>query len=90
MNTKTLMTIKTEKKLKIAARKTAERLGFSLGTLMNAYLRQLVRTEEVNFSVNYNPTARLLNSIRIAEKELASGKLNRFKDVEELISDLRS
>ena len=39
---KTVVTIKTEKKLKDQAQKVAKIMGFSLGTLVNAYLRQLV------------------------------------------------
>ena len=90
MNTKTLMTIKTEKSLKVAAQKTAENLGFSLGTLVNAYLRQLVRTKEISFSANYQPSQRLVRSLRGAEKELSSGKLKKFKTVDALMADLRS
>ena len=84
------MTIKTEKSLKSAAQKTAENLGFSLGTLVNAYLKQLVRTKEISFSSNYRPSSRLIKSLYDAEKELASGKLKKFKSVDALMADLRS
>ncbi|MEK7645199.1 MAG: hypothetical protein AAB391_02685 [Patescibacteria group bacterium] len=84
------MTTKVDKRLKVAAQKTAEELGFQLGTIVNAYLRQFVRTKEVSFSMNLRPTRRLLRSIEIAEKELASGKLKKFTDIEDLLADLNS
>lgn len=45
------MTIKTEKKLKGKAQKIARDLGFPLGTLVNAFLRQFVRNKTVYFTV---------------------------------------
>jgi addiction module RelB/DinJ family antitoxin len=84
------MTTKVDRKLKVAAQKTAEDMGFQLGTLVNAFLRQFVRTKEVSFSMNHRPTRRLLRSIEIAEKELASGKLKKFSDIEDLLANLNS
>jgi DNA-damage-inducible protein J len=93
MNTKTLMTIKTDKIIKLKAQKTAEELGFSLGTLVNAYLKQFVRTKRVDFSVeSYIPnkkTARLLDK---AMKDIQEGKnlSRKFTSVDDLMQDLLS
>lgn len=47
---KTVVTIKTEKTLKEKAQKIAKELGFPLGTLINAFLRQFVRNKTVYFT----------------------------------------
>lgn len=50
----TVMSIKTEKELKAKAQKLSKKLGFPLGTLINAFLRQFVRNKTVYFSMNSN------------------------------------
>ena len=42
MNTKTTITIKTDKKLRDAAKRTAMKLGIPLTTVMNAQLARFV------------------------------------------------
>jgi antitoxin component of RelBE/YafQ-DinJ toxin-antitoxin module len=89
MNTKTLMTIKMDKSLKQAAQDTASEIGIPLGTLVNSFLKQLVRTKEVILSAEYTPTPGLLASIAQGEKELSMGKLKSMS-FNELIRDLKS
>ena len=63
---KTLINIKTEKKLKKNAQKVAGELGLPLGTILNAYLRELVREKRVVFSIPELPnihTRKLLENI---------------------------
>ena len=74
-NSKTLLTVKTDKQLKRAAQAVAGELGGSLGTLVNSYLKQVVRTKEITLSASLRPTRALEASIAAAEAELASGKL---------------
>jgi addiction module RelB/DinJ family antitoxin len=45
----TVMSIKTDKKIKEKAMKIAKSMGFSLSSLVNAYLRQFVKTKTVHF-----------------------------------------
>ncbi|MFA6554056.1 MAG: type II toxin-antitoxin system RelB/DinJ family antitoxin [Candidatus Paceibacterota bacterium] len=89
-NTKTLITVKTDKDLKLAAQETAKEIGISLGTLINSFLKQFVRNKEVNFSVSYKPTAYLKAAIAEAEKEYAEGNFKTAHSVEELMEELRS
>ena len=49
MNT-AVINIRTDLGLKSAAQKVAEELGFSISSLVNAYLKQLVKTKTVHFS----------------------------------------
>jgi addiction module RelB/DinJ family antitoxin len=46
----TLMSLKTDKRIKEKAQKIAKSMGFSLGTLLNAFLRQFIREKEISFS----------------------------------------
>ena len=50
----------------IGAKIIQKELGFSLGTLVNALLKQFVRNREVNISSEYRPTPELIASIREA------------------------
>lgn len=89
-HTKTLLTVKTDKSLKQAAQETAAELGFSLGTLVNALLRQFVRTKEVNFSASYTPTPYLKAIIEEVEKERAEGHLSKPLPLDEFLAELNS
>ena len=88
MNTKTLLTVKTDKTLKKAAQDVAEELGFSLGTLVNSFLKQFVRDKEVSFSISYRPSKYLIDSIEEARKDFAKGDFKSFKNIDELRKDL--
>jgi addiction module RelB/DinJ family antitoxin len=85
-NTKTLLTIKIDKKLKEAAKKTAAEFGLPLGTMVNMLLRDTTRRGELDLELR--PTPRLRRSIREAEREWKSGKMKVFNSAEELIADL--
>ena len=56
---KTVLNIKTDKKVKEEAQKAARELGLPLGTIINAYLRELAREKRVLFSVPPVPNRRL-------------------------------
>jgi len=69
---KTLLNIKTDKKVKEEAQKVAKELGLPLGTIINAYLRDLAREKRVLFSVPPSPnprTQRLLKKILSGAKQ---------------------
>jgi addiction module RelB/DinJ family antitoxin len=51
---RTIINIKAEKTVKEEAQKTAKELGLSLSTLINAYLKQFIRTKRVYFSLAPN------------------------------------
>ena len=70
----TVMSLKTDKRLKEEAQKLAKKIGFPLGTLINAFLRQFIRDKAVHFSTE--PTIPMSKAL---EKEL--GKIE--KDIKE-------
>ena len=62
-NTKTLITVKVDKILKIAGQVATKEIGIPLGTLINCFLKQFVRTGEENFSIPYKTIKRLKRGI---------------------------
>lgn len=90
MNTKTLLTIKTDKVIKEMAQSVAEEIGVPLSTVMNAFLKQFVRDKEVSFSASYNPSPYLREMIAISEKEFAEGKFTSSNGVDQLMKNLES
>ncbi|MCK5059884.1 MAG: type II toxin-antitoxin system RelB/DinJ family antitoxin [Candidatus Pacebacteria bacterium] len=70
---KTILNIKTDKDVKLGAKRAAEELGVPLGTIINAFLRQLARDKEVTFSVPYKPTAYLTRVLSETEREWKKG-----------------
>ena len=55
MNTKTTITFKTEKKLRDAAKRQADKLGIPLTTVLNAQLADFVRAERFEVSLTPRP-----------------------------------
>ena len=88
---KTIINIKTDKIVKMEAKRAAEELGMPLGTLVNAFLRQLGRDKEIAFSAPYKPTKYLEKIITEAEHEFKAGKMRGpFATVGQLRKDLES
>ena len=50
MSNKTIINIKADKEVKDQAKRLAERLGVPLSTVINSFLKQFIRSEEVTFS----------------------------------------
>ncbi|OGG79228.1 hypothetical protein A3J11_01280 [Candidatus Kaiserbacteria bacterium RIFCSPLOWO2_02_FULL_55_12] len=88
MSTKTTITIKTDKKLRDAAKCTAAKLGIPLTTVMNAQLAQFV--SEGRFEVSLTPRPE-----KIREWERMSEEMDRhperskaYDNVEDLLAGL--
>lgn len=89
MNTKTLLTIKTDKVIKNLAQEVAGEIGVPLSTVINAFLKQFVRDREVSFSASYKPSAYLRKVIENSEKELAEGKIMFHKGAASSLKSLK-
>ena len=73
---KTILSIKTDKSLKLQAQKTAEEFGIPLGTILNAFLRQFVRNKEISLDISYQPTEYLVDILNEAESDFKKGLAN--------------
>ncbi len=87
---KTLLSVKTDVSLKRAAKETAEELGLSLGTAVNAFLRQFVRERAITLSASYTPSIYLREVLAEAERDLGAGKFSKkLNGAEALLLDLK-
>jgi addiction module RelB/DinJ family antitoxin len=78
MNTAVIIA-KTEPQVKIKAQKIAKDLGLSLSSLINAWLRQLIKTKTVVFSAvskSEEPTQYLLDSLRESKRDIKAGRVS--------------
>ena len=89
MNT-AVINIKTDIKMKAMAQRVASQLGFSLSSLINAYLRDLVRSKSVHFTLKEEPSEYLLRVLEASEKNRQAGRVSpRFKTAKEAITWLK-
>ncbi len=89
MNTASIL-IKTDPEVKEAAKKTAEDLGYSLSSLLNAFLRQFVKTKAITFSaqeLDEVPNAHTRALLKQAEEDRKAGKASPiFHSADEMIA----
>jgi addiction module RelB/DinJ family antitoxin len=71
---KTIINIKADKKVKEQAQELAERLGVPLSTIINSFLKQFIRTEEVTFSAAHTMTPELGAVLKQVEADREKGK----------------
>ena len=71
---KTLLNVKTDVKLKQEAQKVAQELGLPLGTIINAYLRNLIREKKVVFSSPPTPNKKTQKLLRKIDADIRSRK----------------
>lgn len=81
-----VINIKTETETKQKVQHLASELGVSLSALINAYLKQLVRTKRVELSIDETPSDYLITIIKKAEENLKHGKASPvFRTGEEAV-----
>ena len=86
MNT-AVINIKVEPTIKKQAQKLAEELGLSLSGLINGYLRTLIRTKTVTFSLSEEPSDYLIQALKESEKDIKAGHVSpTFTKVEDSIA----
>lgn len=87
-----VINIKTDPKIKLKAQKVAARMGLSLSGMLNGYLRQLIKTETIHFSLKKEeqPSEWLVQSIKEARAEVARGDYYSFDNVKDSLDFLDS
>lgn len=86
---KTVITIKTDTSLKTEARKAAEEFGIPLGTIINSFLKQFIRTKEISLDLSYKPNKHLSKILEAAELELSNNKNIETTTAPSFISHLK-
>lgn len=90
MKDMTVMSLKIDRNLKESAQKTAAEFGLPLGTMINALLREIVRTRTFTVSLEERPSAWLKNEIAEGKKDYANGDYETATTVEELDAIFKS
>lgn len=72
--TKAVINIKTDKEVKKNAQKLAEEVGLSLSDVLNASLRNFIRTRELHISAVPRMTPELEKLLEEAERDIKTGK----------------
>jgi addiction module RelB/DinJ family antitoxin len=83
----TTLTIKTNKTLRDAAKKTAIELGLPLGTVLNALMRQFVRDKEIMLSARV-PNAETRRAMRGVRERKDIETFNSFEQWEKNMRSL--
>jgi addiction module RelB/DinJ family antitoxin len=74
-----VINIKVEPRVKAKAQEVASDLGFSLSSLINGYLRQLITTKTIHFSLqDEEPSEYLIKALRESEEQRKRGKFKSF------------
>ncbi|MGH7238335.1 MAG: hypothetical protein ACREGF_07410 [Candidatus Saccharimonadales bacterium] len=73
-NDSTVLSLKTKKQVKELAQMRAKQLGIPLGTLVNAFLRDLGQTGEVHFTISEPVTSKMAKIIEEMRAEVARGE----------------
>lgn len=94
MSQKIVMSIKTDKEIKEKAQAIAKQMGFSLGTLLSAYLHNFVIHKTVYFSAEpvFNMSKKTEKELDSIEKDIKTKKnlSKKYKDVNQALSYLKS
>lgn len=72
----TILNIKTAKDLKVQAQSIAEELGVPLSTIINSFLKQLVRERKLVLDIDYP-----VNPVLVREWEVVSNDAKNGKNV---------
>jgi len=85
-----VLSVKIDPKVKHAAQKVADKLGFSLSAIVNASLKNLARNKTVSYSL-LEPSPMLKKAILEAHKDRTLGKsIGSFNNVSDFMKSLNS
>ena len=85
----TILNIKIDPKIKMKAKKIAEEFGISLSAMVNASLREVIRTKTLYLNANEEkPYRSLIAAIKSAERDERNGKTINFSSGQEALKFL--
>lgn len=86
----TVISVRTDKKIKNEATEVAKSAGISLSTLINSYLRQIIATRRIEIYAPEPMTPELESVIAEVEAELKEGKVSKeFSNARDFLTDLK-
>jgi addiction module RelB/DinJ family antitoxin len=77
-----VINIKIEPRVKKQAKKVAADLGFNLSSLLNGYLKHLIKTKAIHFSSKPEgePTKYMISSLKESERDVKAGRVSPVFD----------
>ena len=89
---KVVINFKVDKEVKEEAQKLARDLGVPLSTIINAQIKQMLRSRTVTLTTDLKPTPYLEKILREVEKDLKTGKNISpiFESAEEMFAHLEN
>ena len=88
MNNTAVINVKVNPELKTQAQNLAEELGFSLSSLINACLKQIVRSGSVSFSVSEEPTEYMIKALKESKADIKAGRVVSFENGKDALTYL--
>jgi len=86
----TVISVRTDKKIKKDATEVAKSAGISLSALINSYLRQIIATRRIEIYAPEPMTPKLEGLISEVESELENGKVSKeFSNAKDFLADLK-
>jgi len=85
-----VINIKTEMELKTQAQAIAADLGFSLSSLVNAFLKEITRTRAISFSLarGEEPSDYLIQTLKESEEDRLAGRYHSFSNADDAVTFL--
>lgn len=82
MNT-AVINIKTEPQVKKKAQVVAEEMGISLSSLINGFLRHLIKTKTVTFTAHEEPSPWLIQALKESREDIKAGRVISFENIDQ-------
>jgi addiction module RelB/DinJ family antitoxin len=86
-----MISVRVDADTKVAVQEVLETIGLKLGTVINAYLRQIALTRKVEFYAPEMMTPHLEKLIASIEKEIKTGQVSpKFDNTDDFLNSLKS
>ncbi len=87
----TVISIRIDADVKASAQEVAKSAGLTLGTIVNAYLRQVAATRRIEIFAPEPMSPKLEGYIAEVERQIARGEVSKtFTSIDDFINDLKS
>jgi len=88
MTNTAVINVKVNPELKVQAQNLAEEFGFSLSSLVNACLKQIVRTRTVSFDASEEPSEYMIKALKESKADIKAGRVVSFESGKEALKYL--
>ncbi len=79
MNT-AVVNVKVDPQVKKEAQKVAKDLGLSLSGAVNGFLKHLIRTKTIHFSMSEEPSEYFIEALKESKEDIKAGRVVSFDD----------